>query len=235
MEPIQLTPGKGWETSTMHEFQINPDWRAAGIENLSKYIQGAGKPEMGREAIFHILLDDSISFFVNVGAVSGNDSGRLQIYLDEEKTPLMDRVPSPGNRYGIDVPSGAHTIRVTNAGDDWFRADHFEIEGATIPAARGYGFSNGQTCYLWIRDMDYRLGKSPHAMLSNVQVTIPGLEAGTYSIEQWHTTEGRIVKSRFVDVEEDLIFILSDFHMDAAVKIKHESGRHRSNPLENKN
>jgi len=217
---IQMTPGKEWEASTEHEFYINADWDAPGIGNLSKYIQGSSKPDMGREAVFHALLNDSIVFGVNIGAVSSIDSGHLQVYLDEIKTPLLDLTPSPGQRYYIEIPKGAHKIRVFNAGVDWYRVDHFEIEGATRPAAKGWGLSNGRTTYLWIRDMDYRLGQSPHTTLSSVRVTVPGLEPGTYSIEQWHTTEGRIMKTRSLQVEGDLILSLGDFYMDAAVKIK---------------
>lgn len=223
--PVQLTPGKEWEASTEQEFHVNTDWEAPGIENLSQYMQGASKPDMGREAVFHLLLTDSIRFGASIGAVSGVDSGRLQIYLDEKPTPLIDRVPVPGTRYFVSIPAGAHTIRVFNSGIDWFRVDHFEIEGAAGPAAKGWGFSNGETCYVWVRDMDYRQGVSPHAMLSGVHAAVPGRKPGIYTMEQWHTTEGRIIKSRTLTADCDLILPLGDFYMDTAVKVRKTDDR----------
>jgi hypothetical protein len=115
-------------------------------------------------------------------------------------------------------------VRVFNAGVDWFYVNYFEVEGALHPAAQAVGFSNGRTCYLWVRDMDYRLGASPHETLSNVHVTVPDLNTGMYSVEQWHTINGSVTGTQTVSVNGDLNLSLADFSMDAALKIKKMTG-----------
>ncbi|NQT24235.1 DUF5060 domain-containing protein [candidate division KSB1 bacterium] len=221
---VRWTPGKSWENSTEHEFWVTSDWEAPGIENLSKYIHGSDKADMGSEAIFHFSIPNVIVFGVHVSEVSTWVPGIVQIFLDEADTPVVNETAEQGTRYDVDVPAGDHTVRVYNAGTDWFHVDYFEVEGATRPAARAVGFSNEQTCFVWVRDMDYRLGESPHDVLSNVEITVPDLESSTYSVEQWHTTDGSVTEAQSVSVSGDLILTLADFGMDAALKIKKTTG-----------
>ena len=216
---VRVAPGKGWEASTQKEFWVQPDGSAPGIGELSQYLHGSSKAEMGREAIFHTEFAQEIGFALGVGSVSSWQPGILQIFLDEDKTPLINEAPQPPKRYQITVPAGKHRIRVFNAGVDWLTIEYFEFNGLPISAAAGYVFSNGQTAYAWIYDRDYQSGASPHTTLSGVEAVIPSM-AGEFQVEQWDTRTGMKVSEITVLDKNELRIPLADFSADAALKIR---------------
>ncbi len=231
IQGVRATPGKGWEASTKKEFWVQRDGSVPGIGELSQFLQGSDKPAMGREAIFHTDFAQDIGFALRVSGVSSWQPGILQIFLDDNKTPLVNETPKPPQRFEITVPAGAHRIRVFNAGVDWLTIDYFEFTGLPISAAAGYAFSNGQTAYAWIYDRDYENGASPHATLSGVEAILHGM-AGEFKIEQWDPYTGEKVSEMTVSDKNELRIPLADFSADAALKFfKTGTGvRHETSP-----
>lgn len=216
---VRVAPGKGWEPSTQYEFWLQSDGSVPGIGDLSQYLHGSSKAEMGREAIFHAACAQDIVFALNVNSVSSWNPGKLQIFLDDQPTPLVNETPIPPKRYEVTVPAGNHRIRVFNAGVDWLTIEYFEFKGLAISAAAGYAFTNGQTAYAWIYDRDYFNGESPHESISGVELTFPSL-GGKYLVEQWDTYTGAMVASDTVVGRMLLRFSPAPFSGDTALKLR---------------
>ncbi|MDZ7369591.1 MAG: T9SS type A sorting domain-containing protein, partial [candidate division KSB1 bacterium] len=229
VQGVRVSPGRGWEASTRKEFEVQPDGTVPGIGELSQFLQGSDKAAMGREAIFHTRFAQEIGFAVAVGSVSSWQPGRLQIFLDDNKTPLVNETPQPPQRFEIRVPAGEHRIRVFNAGVDWLTIDYFEFSGLPISAATGYALSNGETAYVWIYDRDYHAGASPHAALIGVIVTLPEL-AGEFEVEQWNTITGKRIGTFKVSDKRSISIPLADFAVDTALKL-HKTGTSVSNEI----
>mgnify|MGYP006278448345 CR=1 FL=1 len=217
-EGVRATPGLGWATSTQREFWVEPDGTVPGIENLSQYLHGSSKSNMGREAIFHTNFSQEITFTVRVNQMSSWQPGRLQLFLDDETEPQVDAVPDPPEKFSITVPAGEHTLRVFNSGVDWFVAEYYEFGGLNVSAASGYAFTVGDKAYAWIYDRDYENGESPHGSLSNVEAIFPDLQ-GEFQVQQWDTRDGGQITAATVTDKQELRVSLAEFTGDIALKL----------------
>jgi hypothetical protein len=221
---VRIYPGKTWESSTKKEFWVQPDGSTPGIEGLAQYIQGSDKAAMGREALFHLDFKAQVAFGVYIGDVSAWNPGILQIFLDGATTPAVNQTPRKQTLVTVDVPGGPHTVRVYNAGSDWFRVDYFAISGLGIPAARAFGFSDGKTAYVWIQDRDQKQGGSPNGTLSGVRVSLTGMEPGAFRATLWNTWTGTSALLGIFQGSDTLNIGPFDVDGDAALKIKFTGG-----------
>lgn len=216
----RVYPALGWTASLQNEFSVRQDGSVPGIEELSQYIHGSGKANMGREAKFHVHFDREFTFALYIRDVSAWDPGVLQIFLDDQKQPHINKAPQKDRTYSVSVPAGEHTIRVYNAGTDWFMVEYYEFSGIHVPIATVYGFSNGTTTFAWIRDRDYAAGSSPNGSIDSVNLVIDYNKNSAFIVEQWNTFTGRALGSQKIYAGDNLVVPLQAFTGDIAVKIK---------------
>jgi hypothetical protein len=213
-------PGKGWEASTRSDFRVDPDGTVPGIEELSQYLQGSDKADMGREAVFHLDFPKSLTLRVLIGDVSSFDPGILQIFVDDSAAPAYSQTARKNLLAAVTVPPGSHTIRVYNAGTDWFTVRFFQFEGVAIPAARGFGLSNGSTAYVWIQDRNQQAGGADSETLSGVHAVLTGMKTAGFRAEFWNTWTGDSAPIGIVQAGDSLDIGPFDATGDAALKIK---------------
>jgi hypothetical protein len=216
----RAVPGKGWEASTRTEFRIDPDGTVPGIEGLSQYFQGSDKADMGREAVFRMDFSRSLTFRVLIGDVSSFDPGILRIFLDGSATPSFDQAARKNLLAAVTVPPGVHTVRVYNAGTDWFTVRFFQFEGVSIPAARGFGLSDGSTAYVWVQDRNQQAGETSAATLSGVHAVLTGMKTAGFRAEFWNTWSGESAPVGTIWTADSLDIGPFDVTGDAALKIK---------------
>jgi len=214
----RVTPGKGWETSTQHEFTVLADGSVPDLINLSQFLQGSDKEAMGREAILLTSFIKPSVFAVQISSASSWMPGKLQIYIDENTQPQVDATPTPPQRFQIDIPAGEHKIRLFNAGTDWLQIEYIEFSGFGLSAAAGYALSNGDITYAWIYDRDFIAGVSPHGSLQDVTAIFPYL-SGEFQVEQWDTWQGQFMEGNTFTDKNQLGVPLIGFTGDMAMKI----------------
>jgi len=213
-------PGLGWTASLQKEFTVRQDGSVPGIEELSQYLHGSDKANMGREAKFHVRFDQDFTFGLYIRDVSTWDPGVLKIFIDDATKPLLNKAPQKEKSYTVSVPAGEHTLRVYNAGTDWFLVEYYEFSGIQVPAALAYSFSNGTTTYAWILDRNYNAGTSPNGTISGASLVLDQHKNGDFIAEQWNTYTGRAIHSQKLHAGDNLVVPLQDFEGDIAVKIK---------------
>lgn len=236
-----LYPQIGWAASIQDSFEIQPDGTAPGIENLSRYIQGTWHEYMGRRAVFVINASRAGGFGVDIQEISPYGNAQLQVFIDQEPSPVLDEVLSPGDEgiYWVTVSPGIHHIRVYNAGIDWFRADRYIFTCLELPVTRVHGLTDSIGAYLWFYDKTHEPGNPGMGFISGALATLRGLSPGTYTIEFWNTyPPGGILTDTFVNVSaESLIIALPDFAKDIAAKVRkvfpvvEDESRKRGNSL----
>jgi hypothetical protein len=216
----RAVPGKGWEASTRSDFRVDPDGTVPGIEDLSQYLQGSDKADMGREAVFQMDFPKSLTFRVLIGDVSTFNPGILQIFVDDAADPAINQTARKGLLAAVTVPPGSHTVRVYNAGVDWFTVRFFQFEGVAIPAARGFGLSDGTAAYVWIQDRNQQAGGAAGATLSGVHAVLTGMKTAVYRAEFWDTWTGDSAPAEILQAGDSLDIGPFDVSGDAALKIK---------------
>ena len=216
----RVYPGKGWEASTRSDFRVDPDGTVPGIEDLSQYIQGSDKAKMGREAVFHLNFPKALTFRVLIGDVSSFNPGILQIFLDDSATPAFNQTARKNLLAAVTVPAGSHTVRVYNAGVDWFTVGFFQFEGVAIPAARGFGLSDGSTAYVWIQDRNQQTGSATGATLYGVHAVLTGMKVADFQAEFWDTWTGDSTPAGILQSGDSLDVGPFDVAGDAALKIR---------------
>ncbi len=212
-------PGKGWEASTRSDFRIDPDGTVPGIEELSQYLQGSDKADMGREAVFRLDFPKSLTFRVLIGDVSSFDPGILQIFVDDSLTPAYSQTARKNLLAAVTVPPGRRTVRVYNAGVDWFTVRFYQFEGVAIPAARGFGLSDGSTAYVWIQDRNQMAGTAGET-LSGVHAVLTGMKPADFRAEFWDTWTGDFTTAGILRSGDSLDIGPFEVAGDAALKIK---------------
>lgn len=114
-----------------------------------------------------------------------------------------------------------------NAGEDRRGAGLKTVSAtASSPRVTVQAMSNGQMAYLYVYDFENMLQSAPAQVpqerhLRDVEVSIPDMRAGRYSVEYWDTIEGQVIATaELTGTGGALKMILPQFAQDLAIKIK---------------
>lgn len=152
---------------------------------------------------------------VVIQTVSGWGGSQLEIDIDGVRAltkPLADtnanstaEISDYNGEHWVDVPAGRHTITIRCGGPDWFRAS-FVLDGVTDDAfvplwptglIHKHPTPGDLAAVVWLRHQDFNWGARrdgvPCPTITGAQVELPGLPAGSYSVEWFDTQTGRMV------------------------------------------
>ncbi|MCU0468886.1 MAG: chitobiase/beta-hexosaminidase C-terminal domain-containing protein [Arcicella sp.] len=187
---VSLVPGNSdfnftnvpnpWSTT------IDANGNATGLNNLSIFMQGSYQGTRSREASF-------TANFISVGSASitftnstfAGATNSLEIYLDGvlQSTFPISTAGTGGTFTLSNIPTGSHTIRFRNAGQDWFNVSNFSFTGITAGGrAKGYGYVGAKKVIGYVTDTygDYA-NATALGTVSGAVLKLP-VDAGNYTI-----------------------------------------------------
>ncbi|MCC7491610.1 MAG: DUF5060 domain-containing protein [Fimbriimonadaceae bacterium] len=246
---LLITPGVGWGRTKSDRFVCHADGRVEGGA-VGSTLGSPTRHNPGELASSITLQTNHRApgqFTARLGTVSNN--AQLQVLLDGQplvdealQTGPAGAGPWKGSRYleqwqlyqcdydrdySIAVPAGEHTIVVRNAAGDWLSLSRLTLSNyrsSRFPPVQALGLRADQVALLWLRHeastWEADLAAQPPAELRHVQVTIPGLAAGTWRVEWWDTASGTATAGPPVAVQGDLTLSLPPLRHDLAVVLR---------------
>lgn len=165
---------------------IDANGNATGLNNLSVFMQGSYAGTRSREASFtanFISVGSASITFTNSTYTGATNS--LEIYLDgvlQSTTPIS--TAGTGGTFTLsNIPTGSHTVRFLNAGQDWFNVSNFSFTGITAGGrAKGYGYVGAKKVIGYVTDTygDYA-DSTALGTVSGAILKLP-VDAGNYAI-----------------------------------------------------
>lgn len=226
---LSLTPVLGW--GDLADGMLTID--ATGMvlpENarLSAFLYGSQwNTQYRRPPTFSLTYVTAGKFTVVTGSESGTDPS-ISISLDGNT--LLNQVAIVNTSYTINVPAGAHQIKVDNTGTDWITIASYTFENAGS-RIDPYVLKSAADNYLagWILNTDYN-----HISLAADGIPDPaeggtlivdGFENGTYTADWYNCTDGQLVSTTQVVVSQSqLRMALPDVAWDLAFILAPEGG-----------
>ncbi len=214
--------------------------KAQGDLPLAGLLHGKeNHPDLHNPVTFKVNLDRSIRFDVEVGEVSGQGGGNLNIYLDGDRILTRDFVDPDGSRktdaltqyrgrYGFDIPAGRHTIRIVNTGADWVKLSYrFEkLLLKSTPSIDVHAVLGNDTVIAWLRPegRTWRrviVTKNPPLPVPATVIGLEGLAAGTWKVQIWDTWAGTVQEERLENVGNrgKIRVKIPSFDRDLALKL----------------
>jgi hypothetical protein len=161
-------------------------------------------------------------FDVTVNSVSSYGTAKLTITLDGAATSVKDTVVTAGATVGIQVPAGAHVIKVDSTGSDWIQVDSYAFTWLQS-TLRARVLKADQRILGWLEDRNAtftldRLGVVP-AAISDGMVTLDKVADGDWTIEWWDTVAGKVVSTNQATAKGGLLTLAAPaFSYDMAFK-----------------
>ena len=202
-------PAERWEDADCNRpgaFQVGVDGSVSNLGRLSRVLHGTvNHPGWHNPATFLADYPGPGRFEAMVGGVSGWGGAGLAISLDGRKLLLVDfpdrdaksheDIHDYDKWYGVDVPSGPHTLLVENPGADWCYVSYRLTNYQRAPNLRVLALSNDHSALVWVQNREHtwwnhKRGTEP-TPVGGSQVTLSGFQPGEYQIVQWDTYQGQ--------------------------------------------
>jgi hypothetical protein len=215
---LSFGPGGGWGKGKGNLFPITASGLVEGAGEMPSYLQGKAHPELFTHAEFPVELTTPGTFTVVLNQIAR--AGANMVVKVAGKTVAEKAFPATSEDTNGEftlvapLPAGKYTIRLENTGADWVRLQRLTLTpyGATLQAL---GKGNTTTAVLWLRN-------TQRNQPSDGTVTVPGLQAGNYSVLWWDTEKGVIIKRDLVekDNESPLLLQVPPVATDIAVFLR---------------
>jgi hypothetical protein len=245
-------PAKGpWGRPSQSEFTLTADPLAEGSE-LPQFLYSPAKPAERTIPVFRFNFDRPGRFQVRVDRVS--DHVNLRFVLDGQiardltlsAVPPKDTNATPeyaqtelsqewkvyqahfGKDYGIDVPAGAHSLRLEVTEGDWGSFESYSLTGyqeVERPAPLNlYGLHNGRMAILWAQNAAHNwknvFDKKRISPVPSTRLVCSGLPAGSYIVEWWDAWKGGMTRKEPVSSAADgITLVLPELETDIAARI----------------
>jgi hypothetical protein len=236
----------GWDAPVPEgtRFVVRRDGTVENAEELPDVLHGGGHPELRSPFVFDVDCRQPTRFLVHVTTVSA--SGQLQFELDGEVVRTVELPTGEGlgtesrwqeeweiwqtdynETYGIDVPAGRHTVRLTNGGQDWIQIGYFKLEDYVTnedPPLRVLGQVAEDRALLWVQNTAhawFNVRESrPVPPVEPVRVTLGDVPDGRWRVELWDTVEGRLAAASEAAAEDGTLALdLPQVRTDVALKL----------------
>jgi hypothetical protein len=227
---LVVSPGSGWGKPPAANFTIDASGNMTpAASGLSTYMYGTQCKAAEKNApTFTVTFSAPSQFKVR----TGNDistfcnAQRVQIILNG--TEALNSPATANTTFTINVPAGTHTIKVDNAGGDWYTVSSYTFTNMGSPLntyllksadnRRTAGWVHNKK-YNWI---DAAPGNATPPTISGATLSIPGMADATYEIKWYECTNGTVQSTTVAvvaggtltlpvpDVAWDLAFMAND-------------------------
>ena len=205
----------------MTVFNLQGDY-FAGMENLSQWLQGSSQEGLKSDPNFHLNMPTAGNLKIHVVEAAAKGDNRIQVLVNGMEVYNQVQTNRAKN-YIISVPfpAGTRTVQIKNAGDEWFQISSYEFAPANVSLLDSIGLSNNKRAYIWIYDVNSQYGKINNGTFHNEQLSVKGLNDGSYTVEVYATRgAGGIISSGSANsISGVLTYTLPDFSKDIAVKV----------------
>jgi hypothetical protein len=222
---LMVAPSVGWGRCPVDEFAVEPD-PMPNLASIPSFLYAPAKADLRTTPTFHVKFERPGKFVLHVDTVS--DRARLRFLLDGQlahevalsANPPKDASAKPeyekadfraeygvyqaifNKDYEIEVPAGAHDIRLEVTEGDWLSVSRYTLTNYTSSRyvnVQCYGMTNGETAVLWIHNGDHHwrnvLEGKTIAAIEGAETTLRGLRPGEYTCEWWDTWQGKTDQS----------------------------------------
>ena len=221
---LVISPGAGYGKSPASVFTIDASGNITpGSTQLSSYIFGNSFNTQNRNPpTFNITYPAAGQFRVVV--TSGSQGTTPKINLSLDGVEVLNQNVTSGSTYSVNVPAGAHAIKVDNLGTDWFNVSSYVFTNAGSPlSVYNLKSADSKKAAGWILNNQYNWkylqdhgGAAPSAV-SGANVSIPAAANGTYTVSLYNCLTGALISSgNAVAANGTLNFALSDITWDMA-------------------
>jgi hypothetical protein len=205
---LAISPGAGWGKPPAANFTITADGvMTPSAASLSTYMYGTQcKANEKNAPTFTVTYTVAGEFKVR----TGNDisafcnAQRVQIILNGNE--VLNSAATANTTFTIQVPAGTHTIKVDNAGGDWYTVSSYTFTNLGKPLNtyllksadkhRVAGWVHNKK-YNWI---DAGPGKPTPAAIAGATLSIPDMANGNYEVKWFGCLNAEVTQALNVQV-----------------------------------
>ncbi|MEZ4773015.1 MAG: DUF5060 domain-containing protein [Bacteroidia bacterium] len=194
---LVLTPSLNWGEIATANITINQGGTLSPADaSLAQYMYGSQwNTEFRSPPTFQITYGDPGQFTVRTGGAAGTDP-KIAIWLDGTKQ--LEQAAQINQSYSINVPAGAHSIKVDNTGTDWITISSYTFTNAGS-AVDVYALVSADSIHAggWVYSNNYNhqyiAANGKPGSVFNAQVTVNGFKDGAYYVKWYNCLTGAIV------------------------------------------
>lgn len=197
-----ISPGFGWGRAPAAAFTID----AAGnitpaASNLGEYVYGSQcKAAEKNPPTFTVNFPVASTFSLRTSDISTYcNTQRVQILVDG--TEVLNTSAAANTTYSVNVPAGTHTIKVDNAGGDWYRVSTFTFTNIGSPInTYVLKSADAKKAAGWVHNKKYNWidagpsGTNPPAV-TGASLTLTGMLDGSYDVKWYECLNGTVTAS----------------------------------------
>lgn len=198
---LVLSATQGW--GALADTSIVIQNGAANTANLSQYLYGSSwNTQYRRPPVFAVTYPQEGQFAVATGASSGT-SPRIAIWLDG--VLVLEQNAGINQVYSIQVPAGAHSIKVDNTGTDWITIAGYSFSGLGS-AVDVYALlaADGSQAAAWVYNNrynhDYVQANGTPDPVENASIHLSGMADGSYTARWYDCLSGQLAEYAAVSV-----------------------------------
>ena len=202
---LVFSPGGGWASAVQTTFTVG-DSAPVGIGTLPSFLQGGyhrTQMNMPNGYTFLVNYEQAGTFSVQVIQIAASGAS-VVMTVDSLATNRIDW-PAPGADTAtnftltVNIPAGAHTIRLTNPGADWVNLGDVTLNPYT-PILGAYQLWNTNFAAVWIWHRTNIYNPSASATVAGT-FPLTGLSAGNYRGTWWDTFAGASITNFGFDAD----------------------------------
>ncbi len=222
---VIIKPGANFGAATSSSFTIDANGTLTpGPDQLGQYLFGSVyNPQNHNPPTFSVTFPLSGQFQVSTGSSIGT-SPQINIYVDG--VSQLNQSATINTTYSVNITAGVHTIKVDNLGTDWTTISNYTFTNIGSPIT-SYVLKSSDTYKAagWLLNSKYnwqylQTNGVPPPVISGSNLSITGMNNGSYTITYYSTTTGTQVSSSSAVVSIGILtFPLPDIGWDIAFTV----------------
>lgn len=229
---LSLAPSADWGQATDNKITVDETGLVTPANaRLGRFLYGSQwNTQLRNPPTFEVVLPSGGKFKVLTGGGKGQTPS-IAIYLDDK---LVKDNPNAAinTTYSIDVPPGAHRIKVDNLGTDWINIGAYQIEGVAVAPHNIYAVqaANREMAAGWIHNAKYNWryvrDKGLPPSIVNGAATLDNMLEGTYKVSFYDCVTGAVTTTlKGLGVKQDgkLNFGVPDFLWNLAFIVEKDA------------
>ena len=208
-----VSPGEGFVKASASDFTIDANANMTpDANNLSTFLFGnTWNTQYRNPPAFHVTYPVNGKFKVITGSSSGT-APTIVIYVDGKQK--LNQSAAVNTTSSVNISAGAHDIKVDNLGTDWISVSNYTFT-KIAPALESFVLRSSAKNKIagWLLNKNYNWqflhdkGKKPPSV-TGASVLIPNIKNGTYTVNFYSCSTGKITNTANVAVNDGTLTIM---------------------------
>ena len=225
---LVLTPALGWGGLGTPAIALGENGTLQPADaSLGSYLYGAQwNTQFRRPPVFQVTYAQPGKFTVSTGTSTGTNP-RITLTLNGKT--ILDVAATVNQSYSVEIPAGAHSLRVDNTGTDWISIKSYTFSGIGS-AVDAYVLASPDRDFLsaWVINHAYNhsnvKAKGLPTPVKGATLNIEQVRNGSYMASWYHCITGALVKSEPITVlQGQLQLPIPDLDWDLALVLSGQS------------